>query len=363
MAIKNIIDQIIIQFRNNILNGDIPFGAILPTEEELAKKFNISRPTIAKVYNSLQNEGLVKKKIGFGTTVVFNKDKKKYIFGLLLPGSGESEIFSEISDHILELSKQKDITCLWEGTIANNAEMRQDLIMKNIQHYIDNKVDLVIFSPLERTSRSNFLNEKICKMLDEESIPLILIDRDIFPFPKRSKYDIIGIDNFRAGYLMTDHLIKSGCENIYFFYRKDSAFSVNLRLLGCRTACFDSGINFNPDNAICGEPSDIQLVKKIKIFNKKTGVLCANDSTAAMLMTTINRIGFKISKDLLIAGFDDMKYAKNLQIPLTTYRQPLCEIAMCCFNVGLNKLLNPQMAACTYNFEGKIIICESSKFT
>ena len=46
------------------LNGKLPFGKILPPEIELADLMKVSRPTIAKVYNALQKEGLVKKRQG-----------------------------------------------------------------------------------------------------------------------------------------------------------------------------------------------------------------------------------------------------------------------------------------------------------
>lgn len=362
MATRNNFYDTTGKFREDILSGKISFGAILPPEADLAQKLNVSRPTIAKVYNALQAEGLVKKKPGFGTTVIYNKDQKHFTFGLLLPGSGESEIFGIINDHFLELSKQKDFTCLWDGTIANNAEMRQSLILKNCESYVDRQVNGVFFSPLERTAKANYLNEKICKVLDSNGIPIVLIDRDITAFPDRSKYDVIGIDNYRAGYVMAEHLIKAGCENINFFYRKDSAYSVNLRLAGCRSACYDSGIHFDHENSICGEPSDIGLVRKIKIVNKKTGILCANDSTAAVLMSTLHKLGIVVAGDVLIAGFDDMKYAKHLQVPLTTYKQPLMDIAMTCINAIFDKLLNPLQATCTYNLEGKIIVRDSTRF-
>jgi GntR family transcriptional regulator, arabinose operon transcriptional repressor len=109
-------------------------------------QIGVSRPTIAKVYNTLQHEGLIKKKAGAGTFVVFNKNKKQYLFGLLLPGSGESEIFGIINDQFLELEKEKDINFLWDGTAANNADMRQSVILKICQSYIEKKVDGVFFS-------------------------------------------------------------------------------------------------------------------------------------------------------------------------------------------------------------------------
>jgi len=362
MVVKNLFHDITSKFREDILSGKLSFGEKLPPEAELAEEFNVSRPTIAKIYNALQIEGLVKKKPGYGTTVTYMTDKKHFCFGLLLPGSGESEIFGILNDHFLEFSKQNDYSCLWDGTIANNAEIRQNLILKNCQRYIDQKVDGVLFSPLERTTRANYLNDKVCKMLDSVGIPVVLIDRDITAFPNRSKYDVIGIDNYNAGYVMAELLIKAGCQYINFFLRKDSAYSVNLRMAGCFSACYNYGLSFIPENTFIGEPSDINIVRKIKVFSGKTGLLCANDSTAAVLMSTLHKLGIKVGEDILMAGFDDMKYAKHLQVPLSTYKQPLLDIARTCINAMKGKLLNPLHASCTYNLQGKIIIRESTRF-
>ena len=362
MASKNLFYDTIEKFRKEIVNGKLPFGSLLPPEKELAESMKVSRPTIAKVYNALQNEGLVKKRPGYGTTVVFNKDKKRFTFGLLLPGSGESEIFGIINDQFLVLEKEKDFNCLWDGTIANNAEMRQNIALQICQSYIDKKVDGVFFSPLERTHKAVHINETICKAFDSKNIPIVLIDRDITTFPNRSKYDMVGIDNFHAGYIMTEHLIQGGCEKIYFFHRKDSASSVNIRIAGCRSACFDAGVAFSYENIIAGEPSDTELVGKMKIAPKKTGVLCANDSTAAILMSTLNKLGIPVAKDILIAGFDDMKYAKHLQVPLSSYRQPLLDIVRNSYEMILSRISNPNQTAVNIYLIGKLVMRESTKF-
>ena len=362
MTSKNLYYDIIEKLRNEILGGKLTFSSLLPPEKEFAKSLNVSRPTIAKVYDALQNEGLVKERAGFGTSIIYNKNKKPFTFGLLLPGSGESEIFGIINDQFLILEKEKDFNCFWDGTIANKADIRQDIILKICQSYVERKVDGVFFTPLERTRKSIYLNESVCKIFDSANIPLLLIDRDIYFFPKRSKYDIVSIDNFHAGYIMTKNLIDNGCNNIHFFYRKDSANSVNIRLLGCRNACFDTGIPFNSENIIVGEPSDLDLVRKIKIIPKKTGILCANDSTAAVLMSSMNKLGIIVSLEILIAGFDDMKYGKNLQVPLTTYRQPIIDIVRISYDIMLSRILNPNQTAANINLIGKLISRESTIF-
>lgn len=94
---KNILEAVRHDIRNNM-----PAGTFLPTETELAARYNVSRPTIAKVYNTLQKEGYVLKKQGIGTTVIYQGINHKTTFGLLLPGPGESEIFATISDRFME---------------------------------------------------------------------------------------------------------------------------------------------------------------------------------------------------------------------------------------------------------------------
>lgn len=362
MASKNLFRETIEKYRKEILNGKLPYGTLLPPEKQLAEEMNVSRPTIAKVYNALQSEGLVKKKPGSGTQIVFNKDKKRFTFGLLLPGSGETEIFGIVNDQFLTLEKENDFTFLWDGTIANNAEMRQNIALKISQSYIDRKVDGVFFSPLERTYQAHSLNETICKMLDAHNIPVILIDRDISAFPNRSKYDIVGIDNFQAGYVVAEHMISKECKKMYFFHRKDSASTVDQRVAGCRMACFDAGIVFDNDSIFIGEPADNELVSKIKILSKKTGILCANDSTAAVLMSTLTKLGKIVAVDLLIAGFDDMKYAKHLQVPLTTFRQPLLDIVRNSFLMMLRRIANPNQVPVNVSLPGKLVIRESTRF-
>ena len=84
---KNILEAVRHDIRNNM-----PAGTLLPTETELAARYNVSRPTIAKVYNTLQKEGYVLKKQGIGTTVIYQGINHKTTFGLLLPGLSVPEL-------------------------------------------------------------------------------------------------------------------------------------------------------------------------------------------------------------------------------------------------------------------------------
>lgn len=338
-------------------------GSLLPTELEMAKKYSVSRPTVAKVYNMLQKEGYVKKKIGSGTMVVYGNTKSKYVFGLLLPGAGESEIFSIINDQLLKLSREAKFTCLWDGATASSAEIRRELIESNCESYIRQKVNGIFFSPLERVSNADVINQMICKKTADAGIPIVLIDRDIVAFPERSKFDLVSLDHLTAGYIMANHLCEAGCTTLYFFYRPDSAYSVLKRISGIIMAANQYKLSFNDDNLVSGEPNDIELVKRrIQIKSGKTGIVCANDATAALLASSLDVSGSRIGQDIIICGFDNMKYAEHLKFPLTSYQQPCKEIADEAVDVMMKRINHPQYATLSVSLVGDIVVRESTKF-
>lgn len=362
MEIKTSYKSIYNIFKKDILNGIYPTGSLLPTELTLAQQHSVSRPTIAKVYNQLQAEGYITKKKGLGTIVNYKHTDNTLTFGLLLPGAGESEIFSFINDQLLKQSEKGKFNCLWEGATASSANIRRELIETCCDNYIKKQVDGIFFSPLERVSNADSINRRICEKVTTAGIPLILIDRDIFNFPLRSTFDIVCLDNFSAGCIMAQHLIDQGCESIHFFHRPDSASSVNMRLSGIKHVVQENKLQFDENNVHCGNPEDVDLIKQIQIVPGKTGIICANDSTAAVLMSTITDIGIQISSDLLICAYDNMKYSMHLKHSLTSFQQPCEEIANVSIELMFRRVKNREAVPVTVNLAGEIVIRDSTKF-
>lgn len=354
---KNILDDI----TSEIMNG-IPAGTLLPTETELAMRYEVSRPTIAKVYNMLQKKGLVIKKPGIGTTVTYKGSHGVKRFGFLLPGAGESEIFGLISERFIELSQKCQFEYLWNGLSSGNAEIRQELTEKYCEEYIENKVTGVFFAPLERVPDAESFNQRICKRLTDANILVVLIDRDIVPYPMRSSYDIVSLDNFNASYLMAEHMINAGCSKLIFVHRPNSAESVKMRIYGTTCAAREHGIQFETTDICCGNPEDEAFIDRLPIIKGKTGIICANDSTAAVLMTTLGSKGIMITTDALLCAFDDMKYAGHLKYPLTSYRQPCIAIADAALELMYRRIENPDSSVHSINLLGEIIARESSAF-
>ena len=139
----------------------------------------------------------------------------------------------------------------------------------------------------------------------------------------RSQYDLVGIDNRRAGYAITAHLLKAGCRRIVFIGRPRSAPTVDARISGYREAVADA----RRDSHICRvDPEDVTEVKRILKTIRPDGFVCANDFTAAQLLKTLNGLDVAVPGDVRMAGIDDVKYASLLPVPLTTIHQPCAEL-------------------------------------
>lgn len=363
MQIKKNYKTILDILKKEIEGGKYAFESLLPTENELAEKYCVSRPTITKVYNALQDKNYLTKKKGVGTRVIYQDiASESFKFGLLLPGAGESEIFSVISNRFLKRSQEGMFSCLWEGATTGSAELRKGITEKCSMEYIEQKVDGVFFAPLERIPHTNEINNDICKRFTKAGIPLILIDRDIVEFPNRSLYDLVSLDNFAAGYTMAEHLLNAGCTVINFVYRPNSAFSVTLRHLGVAAAIRKKQMDFGNENLYCGDPEDQSFVENINIIPKQTGFICANDSTAAVLMSTMNAMGIGIATDVLISGYDDMKYADYLKYPLTSYSQPCEDITDVAIELMMRRVKNKNAIPLSVNLLGKIVARGSTIF-
>ncbi|GAA0517645.1 GntR family transcriptional regulator [Saccharopolyspora thermophila] len=68
--------QVASQIEEAIDSGALPVGARLDNEVELAARLGLSRPTIRQAIGSLVDKGLVVRKRGAGTQVVFNRVKR-----------------------------------------------------------------------------------------------------------------------------------------------------------------------------------------------------------------------------------------------------------------------------------------------
>jgi DNA-binding LacI/PurR family transcriptional regulator len=332
--------QVYEQVLADIESGRLKEGERLPSEIELVKEFATSRPTIARALRDLQNLGLVERKVGSGTYVCKSqKVADSWRFGLLIPGLGSTEIFEPICGQLARLAQRQHHMILWGDFGDKRGEVNPDLIEQVCNNYIRQTVAGVFFAPLELTEDKDRINQAVVTSLEAAGIPIVLLDRDIVPFPQRSRFDLVGIDNRRAGFLIANHLIKLGCRRIDFLLRPDSAPTVMLRIAGYREALLNAGLTSDSRWIHSGQPTDVEFVQKI-MSDGATAVICANDLTAANLMRTLDSLGCPVPQKIRVVGFDDVRYAELLRPSLTTIHQPCADIGTIAMQAMLERIEN-----------------------
>ena len=245
-----------------IQSGASKAGDRLPSEAELGKTFHASRITIAKAVNELQRLGLVSRRAGAGTYVLPQKQTAGCVFGLLIPDLGRTEIFEPICHGMMRSPLSSAHSLLW-GHAMGQAEEQEKEAEQLCRHYIAQKVSGVFFAPLEFTPEKDVFNRKIASALDRAGIPIVLLDRCIAPYPERSRYDLVGIDNRSTGFQVTRHLVQLGSKRIVFVAKPLSAPSVDARIAGYREALYCSGMSLR-ENLVCfGDPEDRSFIQSV----------------------------------------------------------------------------------------------------
>ena len=201
----------------------------------------------------------------------------------------------------------------------------------------------VFFAPVEFSPGRTKANHRIVAALDAARIPIVLLDRCLEQYPRRSNYDLVGIDNRSTAYLATEHLIKAGAKRIAFFARPNSAPTVDARIAGYREALQSLFKTPVRDRVNLGDASDQNFVKALLKKDHPDALFCANDHTAGNLMHTLHALGQRIPEDIRIIGIDDVNYARLLPVPLTTMRQPCKDIGRIALSVMLDRISNPDL--------------------
>jgi DNA-binding LacI/PurR family transcriptional regulator len=290
----------------------------------------------------LQALGIVTRRVGSGTYVSQIAPSGSHVFGLLIPELGQTEIFEVICKGMMESQEGTHHSLLWGNTGAKESE-KEEIAQQLCRHFVSKRVSGVFFAPVEFSLRRSEVNHKIVAALDQARIPVVLLDRCIEPYPRRSNYDLVGIDNRRTAYMATEHLIKCGAKHIAFFARPNSAPTVDARIAGYREALQTRMGKAERDRVHLGDATDARFLRSVMRESHPDAFLCANDFTAGNLMRTLLSIGHRIPEDVRIVGIDDVRFAHLMPVPLTTMHQPCREIGRIALSVMLDRIANPDL--------------------
>jgi GntR family transcriptional regulator, arabinose operon transcriptional repressor len=343
-----------------IESGQWKEGDRLPSESVLTERFGHSRITIGRALRDLQAAGIISRRAGAGSFVSRSKPSTARSFGVLIADLGETDIYESICRGMMSSPLAREHALVWGSASAdvepNDVEGRTDRAWQLCQQYIERRVHGVFFAPVGMSPTPGDVNHRIVQALDAANIPVVLLDRPVTPYPDPGTHDLVGIDNRRAGYVMTEHLLQSGASRVIFVRQGASAPTVDARESGYRRAVLAGG---EPVDAVRLDPFDLDAVRQMLDAHQPDGIVCANDRVAGRLMQSLVRIGVRIPHELRIVGIDDVDYASLLPVPLTTYRQPTRQIGAVALQMMLTRVANRDLPAHDIRLRCELVVRES----
>ena len=134
----------------------------------------------------------------------------------------------------------------------------------------------------------------------------------------------IAVDNRRGIELPFEHLRSLGHQRIGYVSGISGAYTVQERLSAYEDLAGDNSIVL--DNGSDRGAGERAAARFVKMRQRPTAIIAANDMTAFALISTLGQEGVDVPRDVSVIGFDGLDFGARFNPALTTIRQPIADL-------------------------------------
>ncbi len=254
----------------------------------------------------------------------------------------ENPFFGSLTRYIDEHARKNGFSLIL--SMSGDDPGQEDQIIKN---FISECVDGIIVVPTQ-LPRTEFA---LYEILRKRGIPVVFSTTYYPGF----EGDSVMTDLELGSYRLTKYLLDLGHRDIAFLVSADRNAPISkLRIDGYLRAYSDCGIPCDPGLIIqCARP-DFQsgYIESSRLIEgmRLDALIAINDILALGAQKAFKEHGFSIPNDISIAGYDDVIFSSISDVPFTTVRQNIPEIARLSVDLLIGRILEaPQK-------ENKILI-------
>lgn len=318
-------EEIIEWIEKKLENGEVKPGDRLESEHQLCARFGVSRQTVRHAISVLENDGIIERRRGSGTYIkeIVNIEEKEvktmrvavvttylheYIFSMML-----QEIEHTLSNAGYEI----------QIALTNNAIEKERMVLKNLLE--KNMVDGII----AETTKSALPNPNldIYRKIMKKGIPVLFLNS----YYKGLDAPHVSMNDTLAGKMVTEHLLKCGHRKIAAIFKSDDGQG-HFRYAGYMKAMKDADIELNSQHIVWIDTDMVRNMREdggwiLRRIQGCTGCVCYNDEVANNLVALCLEQGIRIPEDLSVMGIDDSNLATFCEVPLTSARNPISDVA------------------------------------
>jgi GntR family transcriptional regulator of arabinose operon len=332
--------KVYLDILEEINNGTLKIGDKIPSENELAEKFDVSRITTKRALDMLAQRNIIERYRGKGSYVanvkpdtisstvkesevsLSDSNSKTDLVGFILPGFGD-DYGSKTLEAIEKRCSEHNLCLVLKQTSGKPGEEE-----KALNSLVNFGVRGLIFCPVPGIHYNNALLRLVV-----ENYPLVLVDRYLTGIPSSS----VCINNKMAAIKLTNHLLELGHKNIAFLSPSpEGTSSLEDRLMGFHVAISEKGLRIKPKtilkDLICTlqesshnsprrvtiDENDRQRIRKLIEDNSEVTAFIATEYMVAVLLyEELVSLGKKVPEDYSIACFDSP--TNIIEVPFFTH--------------------------------------------
>lgn len=285
---------------------------------DIAKHLSISATTVSRglkdhpAINKNTRKKIVEaaKQLGYRSNTFASslRSKKTYTIGVIVPRLN-SYFMSSVLAGMEDAASREGYNLIISQSLEN-AEKE----VANAHTMFNKRVDGLLVSLAYDTKDIHHFDPFFKK-----GIPVVFFDR-IYPHIDSTS---IVIDNYKAAYDVTKHLIEQGCKRIMHLGGNILRNVYADRLKGYKHALRDHDIPLDEKKLLyisnLSEQAGTKAAELIlKMSSRPDAVFSANDTAAVFCMMKLKEAGIRIPTDIAFAGFNNDPISKIIEPNLTT---------------------------------------------
>ena len=303
------------------------------TLKQIAEKLNISITTVSKALNEYPDVSKKTRKLVRETAAILNykpnsfavnlRTKESKTIGLIIPEIVH-HFFSSVIKGIISQAEKKGYLVI---TLQSNESY--ELEKKQVNLLLNKRVDGILISLANETGDYKHLTEII-----EQDTPLVMFDK----IAKVVKCSKVVIDDRKAAYRATQHLINIGCTRIAHFRGPLLPQNSIDRFLGYKQALTDNNLVYDASlvyllKEMSFEEGKFYARQLLKEHKEVDGIFINTDLVAIGAITEFNNQGIKVPDQINVIGFSNWFMASVITPSLTTVNQPGFEMGKKAFKI------------------------------
>lgn len=305
-----------------------------PTIYDIAKALDV---TISTVSRSLNDSELISKETkekvwAMAKELNYRPNKiasslssgKSNIIGVIIPNAN-IQFFSSVINSLETALQQEGYSVL---LYQSNESFKSDL--SGIRTLLEAQVAGIIISPSLETYDFDFLNKA-----QSDRLPIIQFDRvhDSLDLPS------VSIDDEKAGYMATKHLIDVGYERIAYISTNSAIQIFTDRFNGYKRALKEHGHPILEERIILHELSiqgGIEGTRKLmNLKNQPDAIIGGDDFTALGIIKELSQMGLT-PPQIGVIGFANQTFSEFITPSLSTIDQQAVQMGKECANLFLS---------------------------